>query len=62
MQIENCTTRDVDTILRLYEAARSLQISKGMVVWSDFDKQFIETEIDEKRQWKLLINEEIACN
>jgi GNAT superfamily N-acetyltransferase len=33
-----------------------------MVVWPLFDANLIETEISESRQWKLMAEEEIACN
>lgn len=33
-----------------------------MVVWPRFEKSFIEKEIQEERQWKLVIDNEIACN
>lgn len=58
----NCTKDDVNEILLLYEAARNLQTQKGMVVWPDFGKKFIEKEIDEQRQWKLVVDNSIACN
>jgi hypothetical protein len=62
MQIQNCTLHDTDTILKLYQQARVLQLSKKMVVWPAFDAQFIENEIGKKLQWKLIINNEIVCN
>ena len=62
MQIQNCITADVDKILKLYEDARTLQLSKKMVVWPSFEKEFIEREIQNKQQWKILIDGEIACN
>lgn len=61
MQIENCTIKDMDAILKLNEAARSLQTAKKMVVWPLFEKQFIENDIFEQRQWKVLTGGEIAC-
>jgi ribosomal protein S18 acetylase RimI-like enzyme len=48
--------------LSLYESARQLQTKKEMVVWPIFEKDLIEKEIREQRQWKLLINNIIACN
>ena len=62
MQIDNCTIDDINTILSLYESARSLQTEKGMVVWPLFEKAFIEKEIKEQRQWKLIVDNTIACN
>ena len=60
--IVNCTMSDIDEILSLYQSARELQTQKGMVVWPVFEKDFVEKEINEKRQWKLLVSDFIACN
>ena len=62
LKIENCVMVDVPRILSLYEEARALQTQKEMVVWPLFEKEFIEREIKERRQWKLVIDNAIACN
>ena len=62
MEIKNCLMTDVAEILSLYEAARNLQIQRQMVVWPAFENSFIEGEIIEKRQWKIIIDDLIACN
>lgn len=61
-KIENCVMDDINRILLLYEEARTLQTHKGMVVWPFFKKEFIEREIKELRQWKLVMDNTIACN
>lgn len=61
MTIENSVTEDIGEILRLYEIARDFQKLKGAVPWPKFDKELIETEIEERRQWKILIDNQIAC-
>jgi ribosomal protein S18 acetylase RimI-like enzyme len=62
MKIENCTTKDIPEIFRLYRIASAYQKSKQtVVVWPDFEKQLVETEIAENRQWKLIIDKSIAC-
>ena len=62
MKIENCVPEDIDEIFRLYKIASEYQKSKQtVVVWPEFKKQLVETEIAENRQWKLIIDEEIAC-
>jgi len=61
-EIINCALEDSDNILSLYQSARDLQTKKGMVVWPTFEKNFIEKEIKEQKQWKLVINDTIACN
>lgn len=62
MEIKNCLKSDIDKILSLYDAARSLQMQRKMVIWPSFDTSFIEKEIQEQRQWKITMGEIIACN
>jgi ribosomal protein S18 acetylase RimI-like enzyme len=60
--IINCTLADTGAILELYAAARSLQTERQMVVWPVLDAAFVEREINENRQWKLLENGQMVCN
>ncbi len=62
MNIKNCIPSDVDSIYKLYDAARTLQIARNMVVWPYFEKSFLEQEIRECRQWKIVIGQKMACN
>ena len=62
LHIENCSLSDVNTILAFYDAAIEFQTQKNTVVWPKFDRSFIEREIKEQRQWKIMIGDEIACN
>lgn len=62
MRIQNCTKEDIDIIYNLYEDARLLQASRKMVVWPHFEKQFLEKEIENGQQWKILIDGKMACN
>lgn len=62
MQIENSTQNDQAEIFRLYKIASEYQKTKKIVVvWPDFEKELVETEIAENRQWKLIIDGVIAC-
>jgi hypothetical protein len=61
-KIENCLMDDAENILSLYQSARDLQTSKGMVVWPIFERRIIEKEINELRQWKLVVEDVIVCN
>ena len=62
MQIENSNLSDLPTIFRLYELATAFQHSKEeVVVWPAFDPEMVKVEIAEKRQWKLLMDGEVAC-
>lgn len=62
MQIANSNISDIEEIFKLYELATNFQKSKKeVVVWPAFERALVETEIAENRQWKLLINGEVAC-
>ncbi len=62
MHIENSTLADIDEIFRLYRLATEYMRSKpNVVVWPKFEREMVEQEITEHRQWKLLIDDKIAC-
>ncbi|MFT5862940.1 MAG: hypothetical protein ACI828_001594 [Flavobacteriales bacterium] len=61
MKIKNSEVEDMDTIFSLYKIATDFQKKKSVVPWPDFDKELIEKEIREKRQWKIVIDGKIAC-
>ena len=61
MKFLNSELSDLDEIFRLYDAAVEFQKKVFNKSWMPFEKEFIETEIAEKRHWKILINDEIAC-
>ena len=60
--IENCTINDIPEIFRLYRIAADYQRQKQtVVVWPEFSPELVETEVLENRQWKLIIDGQIAC-
>ena len=62
MTIENSTVEDIDEIFRLYKIASEYQKTKQtVVVWPQFELQLVENEIAENRQWKLIIDQQVAC-
>ncbi|MFI8606214.1 GNAT family N-acetyltransferase [Cellulophaga baltica] len=62
MQITTSSIQDIDEIFRLYKIASDYQKEKKkVVVWPDFKRALVETEIAEKRQWKLIVDDEVAC-
>lgn len=62
MEIINSTIEDLPEIFRLYKAASLYQQEKQIVVvWQEFDARLIENEIAGLRQWKLIIDGQIAC-
>ncbi len=62
MKVHNSTAKDIDEIFRLYGIASDFQRSKKtVVVWPDFDRIMVSYEITDNRQFKLLIDNKIAC-
>ena len=62
MTIENSTLEDTDEIFRLYKIASEYQRSKrSVVVWPEFDSEMVFTEITENRQFKLILDNAVAC-
>ncbi len=61
MTIESSVLEDVPRIFELYRIATDYMKSKNQVHWPEFPKKLIIDEINENRQWKLLINGKIAC-
>ena len=62
MLIENSTIEDIPEIFRLYKLASEHQKSvNAPVVWQEFERSLVEREIAEKRQFKLVIDDRIAC-
>ena len=62
ISIENSTHKDINSIFYLYSIATDYQkIHFPDNLWPEFERSLVETEIAENRQWKLLIDQEIAC-
>jgi hypothetical protein len=61
MQITVCTKEDKEAILALYEDAFAYQKILADEVYQEFDPAFIEPEIKEGRQWKIVVEDEVAC-
>lgn len=62
MNITNSTKKDIPEIFRLYKLGTELQkkVFPGNQ-WPEFDQELIAIEIAEKRQFKLIIENRIAC-
>ena len=61
MRIINSTKADLDTIFLLYDAAVEFQKTKFDKHWLAFDRAMVEKEIAEKRQWKIMEGDDVAC-
>ena len=51
----------MNQIFELYALATEYMKSKNQVAWPEFSREMVSTEIKESRQWKLLIDNKIAC-
>lgn len=61
MEFIPSTIQDIDTIFGFYDLAIAYQKTKFNRQWQGFDQKLVEKEIAENRQWKIMINGEIAC-
>jgi hypothetical protein len=61
MQILNSSIEDIDLIFKLYDEAIVFQKTKFNKHWLGFEHSLVETEISENKQWKIVIDEQIAC-
>lgn len=61
MQILNSTIEDLEEIFNLYKIATQFQIMKSLVPWLEFERSLIIKEVNENRQWKILVEDKIAC-
>ena len=59
--IVNSTQDDIDAIFDLYDSATIYQKKVFRKHWQGFERKLIETEIDEYRQWKLMVDGQIVC-
>ena len=61
MEFNPSTNQDIETIFTFYDLAIEYQKTKFNKHWMGFDRKLIEKEIAEERQWKIIIDDEIAC-
>ncbi len=62
MKIQNSTSEDIPEIFRLYGLATEFQKATFPEnTWPDFERELVETETQEQRQFKIVINNQIAC-
>ncbi len=61
MEILRSTPTDLETIFNLYDAAIAHQKAVSHLYWLPFERSRIEAEIEEGRQWKILVDGQVAC-
>ena len=59
--IQNCLLEDLELKLSLYRSATDYQKERFTSHWPEFDKEMVKQEIIANRQWKMIINGEVAC-
>lgn len=53
--------KDLELIFSLFRHAVDYQTAKGYNLWPEFSRELIETEIAERRHWKIMDGDAIAC-
>ena len=61
MTIVNSDLNDLAKIFELYQIATAYMKSKNQVAWPEFSRDLVVQEIEEQRQWKLILEGQIAC-
>jgi len=61
IQIVNSTQEDLETIFTFYDYAIAHQKKVSDQHWQGFDRALIRKEINEQRQYKILVKQQIAC-
>lgn len=61
LQVQNSHSTDIDTIFEFYDMAIAYQKKVFNKHWQGFSREMVQTEIDEKRQYKILVDGEVAC-
>lgn len=61
MQIVNSTAEDIALIFEFYDAAIEFQKQVFNKHWKGFDHDLVAQEINENRQWKILVDGQVAC-
>lgn len=61
MEFLNSTAADFDAIFELYDAAVAHQKAVSNMHWLPFDPELVASEIAEQRQWKIMLDGQIAC-
>lgn len=61
LQFVRSTAEDIEAIFHFYEDAIAFQKKVFKKHWKGFDRQLIEREVAEGRQWKIIRDNTIAC-
>lgn len=59
--IVNTSLQDIDDVFKLYAMASDFKKKVSGVEWPEFNRGMIETEIQENRHWKIVVDGQVAC-
>jgi len=58
--IENTTAVDLSTVYQLFDLSIIYQEKKGYPVWKNYDKATLINDVNNKNQYKIIIDDQIA--
>ncbi|WP_316805949.1 GNAT family N-acetyltransferase [Pedobacter agri] len=61
IEVKNSQPNDIDTIFDFYDMAVAHQKKVFNKHWQGFSSALVETEIEENRQYKILVDGKVAC-
>jgi ribosomal protein S18 acetylase RimI-like enzyme len=61
IQVQNSRHQDIDTIFEFYDMAIAHQKKVFNKHWQGFSRELVETEVAENRQYKILVDDQVAC-
>ena len=61
LRIVNSSTQDIETIFTFYDYAIAHQKKVSEKHWLGFERNMIESEIEQNRQWKIVSDGQVVC-
>lgn len=61
IEVKNSQTKDIDVIFDFYDMAIAHQKKVFNKHWQGFSWEMVQTEIEESRQYKILVDGKVAC-
>jgi len=62
IEIVQTTTEDLDTVFLLFKQVTRAQSKDGYKVWSSVDKETLERDVEERRQYKIVKGDDILVS
>lgn len=62
LKILPITLEEIETVFEFYTtASKHQQAIKAVAIWPEFERTPIKKEIEEGRQWKIIVNNQVVC-